>query len=668
MIRCLIALALLAQVLTGCVQDEVNLYRPDEPPLLADRVALTGRVCTADPQSAAYPLRVVLLVDHAGGPLYGEYDPSGARLAVLSSFVQSALTSSAVSMAVIGYAGRAQRLAPTEGSFTRNPGELLNAMTLLSTPEPCAAGSSEDGGLCRDPLEGIRAARAIIEDDLASLPAGVRILTQYVVLMVNGGPPEPMALLGECCLEGEPCPGANLESPECQQQLMATAVGGLRDAVREQGAAGARVHAVHLAAEEPEVNAQVQAMLESTVFAGAGRYRRLDNAGGFGAADVDVLGTRTVMRLKHFIVRNINARATPDGPVPDSDGDGLSDAQEADLGTNPIAADTDGDGLGDLVETLTGLDALTPSSPVACQELVVGEDRDQDGLTDCDEVLLGTDPSLVDSDGDAMPDGMEVGGLTDYVVVDAQDDADLDGVTNGNELLAHTDPRSTDLALHFDVGYRYDVEDQGVEAVAVLPVLEVLTGVTMIDLGGGTTPGVGTLVWDAAAGSLAWQDAADGDAGPAVVVTGGGDFELPSSSWASLQGDDGRIVSVRVSPADLPPTSQTETPRVSFRERQCLQYTVRNIRMMDTLAPEGGERGGNRLRLFFAQAPEGRPSVPGPYRLAEVPVRFVPPSFREPDGAVLEVLDAEFVDATPLSVGCVALGNGSDCASQSARP
>jgi hypothetical protein len=57
----------------------------------------------------------------------------------------------------------------------------------------------------------------------------------------------------------------------------------------------------------------------------------------------------------------------------DSDGDGLTDAEEADLGTDPDAGDSDGDGLSDL-----------------------------------DEMNFGTDPNLIDTDGDSYLDLHEI--------------------------------------------------------------------------------------------------------------------------------------------------------------------------------------------------------------------------------------------------------------------
>ena len=42
----------------------------------------------------------------------------------------------------------------------------------------------------------------------------------------------------------------------------------------------------------------------------------------------------------------------------DSDRDGLTDAQELALGTNPLSADSDGDGHSDLVEVEEGTNPL----------------------------------------------------------------------------------------------------------------------------------------------------------------------------------------------------------------------------------------------------------------------------------------------------------------------
>ena len=77
----------------------------------------------------------------------------------------------------------------------------------------------------------------------------------------------------------------------------------------------------------------------------------------------------------------------------DSDGDGLSNLQESQRGTDPHKADTDGDGLNDSQEVALGSQPLNA-------------DSDGDGLSDSAEVNapIPTNPNLADTDGDGVND------------------------------------------------------------------------------------------------------------------------------------------------------------------------------------------------------------------------------------------------------------------------
>ncbi len=91
-------------------------------------------------------------------------------------------------------------------------------------------------------------------------------------------------------------------------------------------------------------------------------------------------------------------RATAEIYVPpDTDGDGLTDEEEAQLGTNPTNPDSDADGLLDGAEVYTyGTDPKNP-------------DSDGDILTDGEEVNVhGTDPLQTDTDTDGFDDKAEV--------------------------------------------------------------------------------------------------------------------------------------------------------------------------------------------------------------------------------------------------------------------
>ncbi|MFG0306151.1 MAG: choice-of-anchor Q domain-containing protein [Phycisphaerales bacterium JB040] len=80
----------------------------------------------------------------------------------------------------------------------------------------------------------------------------------------------------------------------------------------------------------------------------------------------------------------------------DSDGDGLDDVVENQIGTDPFNPDTDADGLldGTEVDIAAGFGCPDPLS----------FDSDGDGLSDGDEVLFGTSPCLADTDGDGVSD------------------------------------------------------------------------------------------------------------------------------------------------------------------------------------------------------------------------------------------------------------------------
>jgi hypothetical protein len=88
--------------------------------------------------------------------------------------------------------------------------------------------------------------------------------------------------------------------------------------------------------------------------------------------------------------------ANPQQPVvppgePDTDGDGLSDVEEAFIvGTDFRNPDSDGDGLSDGVEVENRMNPLDP-------------DMDKDGVSDGDEVAAGTDPFFPDNEATSDP-------------------------------------------------------------------------------------------------------------------------------------------------------------------------------------------------------------------------------------------------------------------------
>lgn len=94
---------------------------------------------------------------------------------------------------------------------------------------------------------------------------------------------------------------------------------------------------------------------------------------------------------------------------PDTDGDSLTDYQEAIvLGYDPLNPDTDGNGISDAGEDLDE-DGLTNAEEYRIGTNPIGMDTDLDGLIDGDEVnLYHTDPLKADTDGDGADDLWEI--------------------------------------------------------------------------------------------------------------------------------------------------------------------------------------------------------------------------------------------------------------------
>ena len=106
----------------------------------------------------------------------------------------------------------------------------------------------------------------------------------------------------------------------------------------------------------------------------------------------------------------------PLNEIVDSDGDGLPDDLERSIGTDPNQPDTDGDGMHDGWERKYDFNPLVDNDDTNVDSDGTndsGYDADGDGLTNKQEADWGTDPNDDDTDGDGVTDGQEVENSSD---------------------------------------------------------------------------------------------------------------------------------------------------------------------------------------------------------------------------------------------------------------
>jgi hypothetical protein len=263
---------------------------------------------------------------------------------------------------------------------------------------------------------------------------------------------------------------------------------------------------------------------------------------------------------------------------------------------------------------------------------------DGDRLNDCEELLLGTEPTLPDTDGDGIIDWLEATLGTDYLLPDSLKDADGDGVSNWEECRMHTDPRSSDVAFHLSDAYRYNLGEAFYTNQAVVSSPRRFQGVTVVGAGEDTAGGLGVIRFMLNPPRLTWQDPADSEAGPAVDISEPGAYTIRSAAEDDEAPE--KWISVTADPRMYSPEATQEQLLVELAEKHCIDFTVSNIRLVETLQPEG-YGGLNDVFFYFAESPKDRLTLPGLYRVLHIPVTYHEGHGRTPDDIYLEIKDEE---------------------------
>lgn len=661
---------------SGCSSSDLYSSTGQDP-LVPDRIAITGDLCTEDTGGSRFPVKVLLMVD--GSLDMFNADPRQERFselepASINSFVRRNRNQSHVRF---GFAsiGATSRALPEQVFYRPQDPEVDLALTQLRV-------TSSDSR--RDMINAVSQMESFITADLARSSPGEILRSRYLVYMLLAGPPDPSVtpqtlaehvervrnlVYGAGALQFQVNVGLFYFGPRTIQASPAgygcyTSSGSACSCPPTPGDDYCGVECTLNAGTDYE--ARMEAAREayrSVSFVGNGRLEEFPCASQV-ALGLNIATGAMELVKKDIVAFNTNVRLGPEGPMVDSDGDGLSDLEEASSGTDPLSWDTDGDGLGDRVEARTAprQDPLNPlDRPRSCADPgIVGviPDTDLDLLNDCEEGLLEASASIPDTDGDGLPDYLEL--MAGTLPISGDDrllDFDADGIINGDEVLEHTDPRTNDARQRGAEGYRNSYDYLGRRAVPSMEDSEQLHAVEFLRASGNVVGGPAYLKWDAAARTLSWSDARVDAASPYLPIPtaidqGSGRYTLVASNAAN---GDQVWIDVLVY-EDLLPSNDIEVrPLITVSERNCYGVRLSNIKLMHTQATASEPRDGmNRIYVFFTQGPADRLETPGISQVAEVRVRFkcndpndIASCARNPAEPAVELTTDQFVSAAP---------------------
>lgn len=249
----------------------------------------------------------------------------------------------------------------------------------------------------------------------------------------------------------------------------------LMEMATERGVGGLNFHTfllTELFGSDPD-SQYVQGLCETTLQGmsnrGNGQFRIFETAESIDFINIVDMRLTFEYEIRFVVAFNYNVRPGIELVYVDSDGDGLSDEEEEDYGTDLTRKDTDGDGLSDFFEIKVSspgheLDPLEQDSPCDLYTRMpdgTWPDSDSDGLTDCEEFIKGTNRYVADSDTDGIPDGIEFQMSTNPMEAQEFKDSDFDGVIDMQEVQKHTNVISNDPKIRERYSYFYDIQDNG---------------------------------------------------------------------------------------------------------------------------------------------------------------------------------------------------------------
>lgn len=490
-IRLAFAWLLAAGVLLGCTDAELELLPLPPPPAFDNTLEVQGRVCTQSTEDLEFPLRVLFLVDSSVSMQVADPpDPvtgiTGRERAVRETVDGLFATGGDVKVSIVRFSSQTQPLTQVfdsdgvfESYFSDDPVFIDQRIPLLAVSDRTT-----------NYINALSEAYAEIRHELTNADQESLALSTYSIIMISDGIPDAEQ-------------GVTIEN---SSDNIIGSVEQIMDLASLFHVSEMTLSTALLSGGNAQVNQASEVLLEDMADAGNGTFRKFASGSELNFLFVDLTQLKRVFTLRTLVAANLNTLVLGDEILPDSDGDGLDDDLELDIGSNPFMPDSDGDGCRDSLEhrfTSSGLDPsvagdcdcfvpdqcvvvdATAAVPVCvadpdcvdadgdllCDCIDVDADGvcdpsnyidgDGDGLYNCEERWSGTNQRGADTDADGLVDTHEMRFGTSPDVDDFTDDLDWDSVPNGEEVRTATDPHFVSVEGRFEKAYRYELEEVG---------------------------------------------------------------------------------------------------------------------------------------------------------------------------------------------------------------
>jgi hypothetical protein len=432
----------------GCEGPELERHQE------RSKVTLQGSFKTESPDEINFPVKVLFAIDCSlsmGDTINGQMagsDPHFLRIEAVRNFIDEYNSNENTSFEIMLWNNDVfdrTRNLDGRGGFTKDPDEINRVL------------DQARNDTMTDYLGTLDAIYTDIQRDINSENEEDLVRSKYIVVFLSDGMSN---------VQGGSQPNSDIWNSVAEIYQMA----------EDAGVGGFNFHTFLLLGMFPPTQSgqlaqqYAETTLQGMADEGNGQFRLFDSAEAIDFINIVDMRLTVEFKIKYMVAYNYNVRPGVELIYVDSDGDGLSDNEEAAYGTDAGLKDTDDDGLGDFFEvTLSSpgheLDPLVQDSPCDTPLDGLWPDSDTDGLTDCEEYVKGTDRRLVDSDSDGIPDGIEFLSGTNPLEIQTTTDGDFDGALDWLEVQQHTNVTSNDPKIRQRYNYRYNVLDNGLVPV-----------------------------------------------------------------------------------------------------------------------------------------------------------------------------------------------------------